>query len=54
MRAMAMPARCPVKLDDILTIPKALVGHRIPALSGEKIGLVNRAISFALDLNEWP
>ena len=41
-----------VNLDDILTIPKALVEERITGLSEEKMALVNGAISFALALDE--
>ena len=47
-----MPAQCVVNLDDILTIPKALLEERITGLSGEKMALVNRAITFALALEE--
>ena len=51
-RSDGMPAHCVVKLDDILTIPKSLVEERITGLSGEKMALVNGAISFALALEE--
>ena len=51
-RTDGMPAHCVVNLDDILTIPKALVEERITGLSGEKMALVNAAISFALALDE--
>ena len=46
-----MPARCVVNLDDITTLPKALVKQRITALSTEKIQQVDQAIRFALDLD---
>jgi mRNA interferase MazF len=46
-----MPARCVVNLDDIPTLPKALVKQRITALSTEKIQQVDQAIRFALDLD---
>jgi mRNA interferase MazF len=45
-----MPTRCVVNLDDILTIPKALLVSRLTALSATNMGLVARAIDFALDL----
>lgn len=45
-----MPVRCVVNLDDILTIPKALLEEPITILSREKMALVSRAITFALDL----
>ena len=46
-----MPARCVVNLDDITTLPKALVKQRITALSSEKIYQIDQAIRFALDLD---
>jgi mRNA-degrading endonuclease toxin of MazEF toxin-antitoxin module len=46
-----MPARCVVNLDDITTIPKALIKQRITGLSAEKIGRSDQAIRFALDLD---
>jgi mRNA interferase MazF len=45
-----MPTRCAVNLDDILTIPLALLEDRITTLSRPKMLLVNDAITFALDL----
>ena len=45
-----MPAKCVVNLDDILTIPKALLSQRITVLSDSRMALVARAIAFALDL----
>jgi mRNA-degrading endonuclease toxin of MazEF toxin-antitoxin module len=45
-----MPTRCAVNLDDILTIPMAMLEDRITALSGAKLLQVNEAIAFALDL----
>lgn len=47
-----MPTRCAVNLDDILTIPKAVLGDRITALSPEKMAHVRKAIFFALDLDQ--
>ena len=45
-----MPMRCVVNLDDILTIPMALLKEQVTTLSGEKMALVSRAVAFALDL----
>jgi mRNA interferase MazF len=45
-----MPAKCVVNLDDILTIPKALLSQRITVLSDSRMASVARAIAFALDL----
>ena len=46
-----MPARCVVNLDDITTIPEVLIKQRITDLSREKIGQIDTAIRFALDLD---
>src|ERR1700752_4975083 len=46
-----MPTRCVVNLDDITTIPKALVKQRITALSNDKVRQIDNAIRFALDLD---
>jgi mRNA interferase MazF len=45
-----MPTKCVVNLDDILTIPKALLSQRITVLSDSRMASVARAIAFALDL----
>jgi len=45
-----MPQQCVVNLDDILTIPKARLATRITTLSPQKMGVVARAVIFALDL----
>ena len=45
-----MPEKCVVNLDDIMTIPKSLLSERITTLSGNKMTLVAKAISFALGL----
>jgi len=45
-----LPSRCVVNLDDISTIPKALVRQQIAALSAEKMHQIEAAIRFALDL----
>lgn len=46
-----MPTRCVVNLDNILTIPKALLKNPLTVLSREKMAQVSRAIVFALDLS---
>jgi mRNA interferase MazF len=46
-----MPVRCVINLDDITTLPKALIKERITALSPEKIKRVDDAIRFALQLD---
>jgi PemK-like, MazF-like toxin of type II toxin-antitoxin system len=51
IKVTALPARCIVNLDDITTLPKALIKQRITALSTEKIQQVEQAIRFALDLD---
>ncbi|MCK4580814.1 MAG: type II toxin-antitoxin system PemK/MazF family toxin [Dehalococcoidia bacterium] len=45
-----LPERCIVNLDQIMTIPRSLLGERITVLSRDKMALVSRAISFALDV----
>ena len=45
-----MTKQCVVKLDDILTIPKARLTGRIAVLSRQKMADVARAVIFALDL----
>ena len=50
--ADGLPARCVVNLDDLATIPKALMDERITALSREKMKAVAAAIGFALDLGD--
>lgn len=47
-----LPSRCVVNLDDIYTVPKALLDERITLLSQDKMAQVRRAILFALDLEE--
>ena len=46
-----LPSRCVANLDDIATIPKALIKRRIAVLSAEKMQEVDAAIRFALDLS---
>ena len=46
-----MPTRCVVNLDDITTLPKALIKQRITSLSPEKIRRIDEAIRFALNLD---
>ncbi len=45
-----LPSPCVANLDDIATIPKALIRQRIAVLSAEKMLEVEAAIRFALDL----
>jgi mRNA interferase MazF len=49
--ADGLPAPCVVNLDDITTIPRALVTERITALSPERMHEVGEAARFALDLS---
>jgi mRNA-degrading endonuclease toxin of MazEF toxin-antitoxin module len=46
-----MPTHCVVNLDDITTLPKVLIKERIADLPREKIGQIDAAIRFALDLD---
>ncbi len=50
--ADGVPVECAVNLDDIMTIPKALLGRRIAILSAEKLKLVRDAILYSLALEE--
>lgn len=45
-----MPVRCAVNLDNIITIPRAMLLDRITKLSAVKMHDVTKAIIFALDL----
>jgi mRNA interferase MazF len=45
-----LPSRCVVNLDDLTTIPKALIRERITVLSAERLQQIDDAIRFALDL----
>ena len=45
-----LPAQCVVNLDDLMTVPKAVIKHRISALSRDKVSQIEAAIRFALDL----
>ena len=47
-----MPEECVVNVDSIMTIPKSLLTERITVLPRDKMALVNRAIFFALALDE--
>ena len=49
-QADGLPTPCVANLDDITTIPKALVTERIATLSTERMREVEEAIRFALDL----
>jgi len=46
-----VPSSCVVNLDDLTTIPKALLQRRLTVLSPEKMQQVDDAIRFALDLS---
>lgn len=46
----AMAAKSVVNLDNIITIPKALLTERITELSSNKMAQVNSAILFALGI----
>ena len=45
------PSRCVVNLDNITTIPKALLKERLTVLSAERMQQIDDAIRFALDLS---
>jgi mRNA-degrading endonuclease toxin of MazEF toxin-antitoxin module len=47
-----MPEECVVNVDSIMTIPKSLLTERITVLPRDKMALVNRAILFALGLDQ--
>ena len=49
-REDGVPSACAVNLDDIMTIPKALLRRRIAELSPARIAGIEAAIRFALDL----
>ena len=46
----AMPVKCAINLDEIITIPKSLLVECITTLAPEQMGAVAWAIAFALDL----
>jgi mRNA interferase MazF len=50
-RADGLPVRCVVNLDDITTVPKALVTERISTLSAERMREIDEAVRFGLDLS---
>lgn len=49
-REDGLRARCVVSLDDITTIPKALLARRVTELSQARMAEIEVAIRFALDL----
>lgn len=49
-REDGLPTACVVSLDDITTIPKALLSRRVSALSQARMAEIEVAIRFALDL----
>ncbi len=44
--------KCAINADNITTIPKALLLKKISSLSSEKVLQLNKAIKFALDLDQ--
>lgn len=50
-RADGVAVRCVVNLDDITTIPQAVLEARVTALSPDRMAEVDAAIRFALDLD---
>ena len=46
-----MPTRCVINVDDITTIPKALIKQRMIGLSPDKVRQLDDAMRFALDLD---
>ena len=49
-REDGLPARCVVNLDDLTTIPTSSLRERVSALSDARLGEIDHAIRFALDL----
>ena len=49
-RKDGLPSRCVVNLDDLTTIPKALIKERITVLPAERMQQIDDAICFGLDL----
>ena len=49
-RSDGMPTLCVVNLDDITTLPKALIKQRVTTLSAKKLEEIDTAIRFALGL----
>ena len=47
-----MPRDSVVNFDHIQTVSKSKIGSLITSLSPKKLGLVSKAISFALELND--
>ncbi len=50
-RADGLPRTCVVNLDSIMTIPKDFLDERLASLGRDKIGEVDEAIRFALQLS---
>lgn len=49
-REDGLPTRCVANLDDVTTIPTALLQQRLAVLSSARMADVEAAIRFALDL----
>lgn len=45
-----VPRACVANLDTITTIPKALLKHRLAALTPAKLAAVERALRFAVGM----
>lgn len=45
-----LPKKCVANLDTILTVRKSVLIERISLLRSDKIGQINKAIKFALDI----
>jgi mRNA interferase MazF len=49
-REDGLPRACVANLDTITTIPKALLNHRLAALTPAKLAAVERALRFAVGM----
>jgi mRNA interferase MazF len=49
-KADGMPKDCVINLDHIQTVPKAKIGKIITTLSADRIKHLDKAITFALDI----
>jgi mRNA interferase MazF len=47
-----VPERCAISLDNLQTVPKESLGDHITSLFGVRLREINRAIRFALHLEE--
>ncbi len=51
-REDGLPRECAANLDTITTVPKSLLRERLAVLSPARVGAIDRAIRFALDLDD--